>query len=307
MFNVPVVVVIFNRPELTQRLVEALESVKPGIIYLISDGPRIGIAGEEEKVAVSREIFETLPWDCKVVTSFASKNMGCMERITSGLDWVFEQVDRAVILEDDCIPSQSFFWFCEELLERYETDERVLSISGARLAPVFNMSADYCFSRYAFCWGWATWGRAWAKFDKDMASYSEIRNTKFIRTLLGGRRQELYWRWIFDSVIRGGINSWAYRWTFTHWVNGGLSAIPRVNLISNRGAGLAATNTKVKTEWLESHAASLCFPLRASNDVSRDATFDTWIEDNVFSKSPLVRLKWCIAWVKRRIRIPVKN
>ena len=142
MFNVPVVVIIFNRPELARRLAEALESVKPGIIYLISDGPRVGVAGEEEKVAASREIFETLPWDCKVVTCFASKNMGCMERITSGLDWVFGQVDRAVILEDDCIPSQSFFWFCEELLERYETDERVLSISGARLAPEFNTYVD---------------------------------------------------------------------------------------------------------------------------------------------------------------------
>ena len=274
MFNVPVVVVIFNRPELALRLVEALELVKPGIIYLISDGPRAGVAGEEEKVAASRELFETLPWDCNVVTNFASTNMGCMERITSGLDWVFGQVDRAVILEDDCIPGPSFFGFCEELLERYETEEQVLSISGARLAPVFDMSADYSFSRYAFCWGWATWGRAWAKFDKDMGSYSEIRETRFLQTLLGGRRQAFYWRCIFDNVIQGKIDSWAYRWTYTHWVNGAVSAIPRVNLISNRGIGLTATNTKEKSEWLENHAASLSFPLRASNDVSRDMRFD---------------------------------
>ena len=198
MFSVPVVVVIFNRPELTRRLVEALEAAKPATIYLISDGPRVGVAGEQEKVTASREIFESLPWDCKVYTRFAPTNMGCMERITSGLDWVFGEVDRAVILEDDCIPSQSFFLFCEELLERYEKDERVLSISGARLAPENNSSVDYCFSRYAFCWGWATWDRGWEKFDKNMSSYREIRKTKFIRTLLGGWRQEFYWKRILD-------------------------------------------------------------------------------------------------------------
>lgn len=302
MFNIPVVVIIFNRPELAQRLVEALESVRPGVIYVISDGPRAGVVGEEEKVRASREIFESLPWNCNVVTNYASENLGCMERITTGLDWVFGEVDRAVILEDDCIPSQSFFQFCEELLERYEKDERVLSISGARLAPEVNTHVDYCFSRYAFCWGWATWARGWAKFDKKMASYDEIRNTEFLRALLGGRRQELYWRRILDSVMRGRIDSWAYRWTFAHWINGGLSVVPRVNLISNRGAGSAATNTKEMTEWLGSHAASLSFPLRAMDGVNRDEDFDSWIEDNVFSKSPMVRLKWCFDWIKRKIR-----
>lgn len=302
MFKVPVVVIIFNRPELARRLVDAMGLIRPTEIYLISDGPRNGVVGEQEKVQSSREIFNSLSWDCKVATNFAPENMGCMERIASGLDWVFGKVDRAIILEDDCIPSRSFFLYCEELLDLYQSDDRVLSISGTRLAPEIDMRSDYCFSKYAFCWGWATWGRAWKKFDKGMAAYEGIRDTNFLREKLGGRRQEIYWRYVLDKVMRGAIDSWAYRWTFAHWLNDGLSAVPRVNLVSNRGVGVTATNTTEKTQWLETEAGSLRFPLQTLNEVSPDAFFDGWVEDNVFSKSLWIRINWSTNWLKTRVR-----
>ena len=301
MFNVPIVVVIFNRPQCAKQLMDALNSLQPTNIYVVSDAPRDDVAGEKAKVLASRSFFENIPWPCQVQYDYASRNMGTMDRISSGLDWVFSNVRQAIILEDDCIPNLEFFQFCEVLLERYAEDERVLSISGTRLAPEQSSPIDYQFSRYAFCWGWATWARAWSKFDCDMLSYAKTRKTKFLRSHFGGFRQAIYWRWLLDRVVDGRIGSWAYKWTFAHWFNNGLAIVPRVNLVSNEGFGEDATNTKTKSRWLSMDVKMLSFPLREPLKVVPDSEADQWIEDHVFSKSVRSRISWAITWCKTRV------
>jgi len=300
MFQVPVVVIIFNRPYLAKRLVQELALVQPSSIYVISDGPRANVPEDLRKVHAARQIFETLPWPCRIHKNYAEKNLGCMLRVSSGLDWVFESEESAIILEDDCIPSESFFEFCREGLARYRDESQVMSISGTRLCPTgIGENNSYSFSKYCVSWGWATWADAWACYDKDLKQYERIRRSGLMSKILGGMRQALYWRVILRRVARGDINSWAYRWNVTHWIWNGLSMIPTTNLVLNVGVGNDATHTKEQNDFLMRPALELQFPMIHPDSITCDNELDEWIEDNVYSKSPSVRVKWAVKKVKR--------
>ena len=132
----------------------------------MGDGPRAKRVGETEKVAATRAIIERVDWDCEVLTNFSDENLGCRRRVSSGIDWIFEQADEAIVLEDDCVPSSSFYRFCVELLAFYEGNPGVMHVSGSNFQYGRRRGrASYYFSRYAHCWGWATWGRAWQRFS----------------------------------------------------------------------------------------------------------------------------------------------
>lgn len=152
---------IFNRPDVTKKAFNEIRKVQPDILLVVSDGPSHHKQGEAEKCLETRAIIDQVDWDCKVLTNYSDVNLGCAKRILSGLDWIFGNFERAIILEDDCLPDPSFFPFCEELLERYKNDDRVMSISGQNSQfGRSRTSYSYYFSRYAHCWGWATWRRA---------------------------------------------------------------------------------------------------------------------------------------------------
>ena len=130
-FSVPVVLLVFNRPEPVKQLLAALRQVKPSIIYVVSDGPRGGNDRDRQKNTKVKQIIETdIDWECTVIRDYSDINLGVEKRISSGLTKVFEQEERAIILEDDCIPSESFFKYCEVLLDKYQTESSVMSIGG---------------------------------------------------------------------------------------------------------------------------------------------------------------------------------
>lgn len=299
MYDIPVVVVVFNRPDCARQLADALQRVKPRKLYVISDGPRDDRPDDIERVNASRAVFEGLSWDCTVERNYSTGNLGCMARVSSGLDWVFSKVSRAVILEDDCIPDESFFRFCEAALVFYSDNERVMSVSGTRLAPSTPESPDVVFSHYAYCWGWATWANRWQKFCGEFDEDATGLKLSFLRQKLGGIRAALYWKWLLGNVHNGRIDSWAYKWTYSHWVCNGLSAVPRVNLIANVGAGADATNTTADSRWLRRATEPMEFPVRCPRQVVRAKEFDRWVEDHVFSKSFNERLRWFFSQKKR--------
>lgn len=295
MFNVPVVIIIFNRPDITRELLSCLKKIKPRNMFIVSDAARYHVEDEDLKVQETRQIAENIEWECKVRKNYADENMGCMRRVSTGLDWVFENVDRAIILEDDCIPSGDFFTFCEDILERYAEDERVMSISGTRLSPVMNsQDTSYTFSKYSICWGWATWKRAWNLYDGELTKYKSVKNSKYLKQYLGGTRPGIYWGYILDRVYKGDINSWAYRWMFSHWVNNGLSVVCSRNLVTNIGCGNDATHTKDDNMFLARKSCHLDKPFKYLETVMCDYNMDEWIEDNFYSKSLIGRAKWMI-------------
>lgn len=288
----PVVLIIFRRPDKTLQLLEKIRQVKPSKLFVICDAPRPEKPDEYEKCEKSRSIIDTVDWDCEVIKNYAETNLGSFRRIPSGLDWVFKQVEEAIILEDDCLPDVTFFQFCEELLEYYKNDQRIMAISGDNFQLGKQRTQDsYYFSRYTHSWGWATWKRAWKHFDMEMNAWPEVRDKQLLRSILDNDRDVKYWTSILQDTYDSKIQAWDYRWTFTTWLQNGLTILPNVNLISNIGFGEGATHTvSTKNPFINLPTQSMSFPLQHPSFVIRDSVADKFTQDSVFNATVKNRL-----------------
>ena len=240
----PVAFLLFNRPETTAQVFAEIRRARPQKLLVVADGPRIDRPGEAEKCRAARAIIDTVDWPCEVLKNYSDENLGCKVRVSGGLDWVFEHVEEAIILEDDCLPHPTFFLFCQELLEKYKDDQRVMQISGSNFQDGKNRSdGSYYFSRYAHIWGWASWRRAWAHYDVAMNTFPEFKAQDQIRNILPDKSAQQEWLKNFQAVFSGKIDTWDVQWTYTVWSQNGLTIIPNVNMISNIGFGAEATHT----------------------------------------------------------------
>lgn len=273
MLNTPVVFIIFNRPDVTARVFETIAAVKPRQLFVIADGPRGDF--EIQKCKDTRAIIDQVDWDCDLRTNFSTKNLGCKKRISSGLSWVFEQVDEAIILEDDCLPSQSFFPFCEQLLEVYQQDERVMMISGNNYLPdSCKVDYSYYFSRDPQIWGWATWKRAWQKYDARLNLWQEAKSQGWIEDVYNSPLEYAFWQHRYDKAFSGKVDSWAHFWAFTCLAQNGLVIRPEKNLVSNIGFGPEATHTRRDNILSNYPKDEIDFPLRHPKAFLRNAQFD---------------------------------
>ncbi|MDZ8108096.1 MAG: glycosyltransferase family 2 protein [Nostoc sp. DedQUE12a] len=285
----PVAFIIFKRPDTTEKVFEAIRQAKPQKLFVIADGPRTNRPGEVEKCEATRAIIKRVDWDCELITNYSDINLGCSKRISSGINWVFEQVEEAIILEDDCVPNPTFFPFCEELLDKYRYDSRVASISGQNVQfGRKRTNYSYYFSRYNHCWGWATWRRAWQDFDIYMKKWPEIQTGGFLNDILLDPKAVDYWnrklQWVYENPL-GTV--WSYQWTFASWIQNRLGIISNLNLISNIGFNPDSTNINfnqksphdnIPTEALE-------FPLKHPPFVFRDIQADNFTQSTLFQET----------------------
>lgn len=242
----PVAFLIFNRPELTQTVFAAIRQAKPQKLLVVADGPRF--PEEIEKCRKTREIINRIDWECEVLTNFSEINLGCKQRVSSGLDWVFSEVEEAIILEDDCLPKPSFFNFCQTLLEYYKCDERIMHISGDNFQNGRQRNNfSYYFSKYSHVWGWASWRRAWKYYDVGMQTWSDLKKMDMINLTCESIYEQRYWNNIFENVFNGVVDTWDYQWLYACWSQSGLSILPNSNLVSNLGFGSDATHTTSKS------------------------------------------------------------
>lgn len=295
-FTTPIVLMIYNRPGVTQQVFNEIRKVRPGKLLVIADGPRLGRQGDIEKCAATRQIIEQVDWDCQILKNYADGNLGCRQRVASGLDWVFSMVEEAIILEDDCLPHPTFFSFCEELLERYRDDQRIMTISGNNFQYGQQRTPySYYFSRYAHVWGWATWRRSWETYQVDMKLWPEVRTGQWLFDILGSRRVNVnhgqchfdimgsmkaieYWYKIFDATYGGRIDTWDYQLIFACWLQNGLHILPNVNLVSNIGFGADATHTKTVRKCANLPVEAVGFPLQHPPFMIRDAAADDYTQ-----------------------------
>lgn len=290
MTSTPVVFIIFNRPDTTKRVFAEIAKARPPKLLVIADGPRADHPDDAEKCAAVRAIIDGVDWDCEVLTNYSDVNLGCKRRVSSGLDWVFDTVEEAIVLEDDCLPHPTFFRFCEEMLEKYRDDERIAMISGDNFQFGRKRTGySYYFSRYTHIWGWASWRRAWDNYDVDMKIWPEIREGRWLEDLLGAKKSVWYWKYIFKNVYNGKIDSWAYQWTFSCWIQSALTVLPNVNLVSNIGFGMKAVHTKVSNEFAEMETEAMRFPISHPNYILRDSAADSITENKTFSGQPFIR------------------
>jgi len=239
--STPVAFIIFNRPDTTAQVFEAIRQAEAPQLLVIADGPRPDRLDDVEKCAAARSVIDQIDWDCEVLTNYADTNLGCGRRVSSGLDWVFETVKEAIILEDDCVPHVTFFRFCEELLERYRDDERVMMITGTNVLPKLDIRESYIFSRYFNVWGWATWRRAWRKYDSNLTDWERLKTQKQVAYFYPQSYMVKHVTTMFDLAYHNRIDTWDIQWFYSCVFNNGLCVVPRVNLISN--IGLVGTHT----------------------------------------------------------------
>lgn len=281
----PVLVLAFNRPDTTTRVLQAVQAAQPARLYLAVDGPRSERPEDARRVRQVQELAAELAPHCDVRTLFRDRNLGCKLAVSQAITWFFSEVEAGIILEDDCVAHPSFFPYAAELLERFRDDERVAMISGDNFQQGRRRTDySYYFSRYAHIWGWATWRRAWQLYDHSMACWPELRAGGWLMDILGEREAADYWTRVFDETHGERNTSWAYRWMFAAWRHSSLTILPQVNLVSNIGFGEQATHTVAHDASIAAlRLEEMRFPLRHPSYVIRDARADAWSQANLFS------------------------
>jgi hypothetical protein len=291
----PVLFLVFNRPNPTRRVFEAIRFARPPKLYVAADGPRAGRSGEKALCDQVRDIVGLVDWPCEVKTLLREHNLGCKYGVSNGISWFFEHESEGIIIEDDVLPIPTFFSYCDELLERYRNDGRVGMIAGCNLGSnYFQADTSYLFSYYCNIWGWATWRRVWRHYDVTMSQWPVWRDGTGLAKIAGGKTFVLgHWRRVLDSVYEGNINTWDYQWLFTCWRLGALAILPAVSQVSNLGFGGDATHTTAAAPAFvtESIVRPLEWPLIHPNSISPELRLDRIIGSKIYGINARSRFK----------------
>ena len=286
----PVLLVIYRRPDLTRRVFDAIAKARPARLFVAADGP--AAPADREACALTRAVVERVDWECEVLRDFSDHNLGLDRRLISALDWVFASEESAIVLEDDCLPGASFFPFCSSLLNHYRDDARVVHISGECYRNPREANGSYFFSKYPLVWGWATWRRAWSRFDPRLAGWPGFESQADTHELFDSRDEREYWLSTFarcyEDALAGRSSSWDYAWYFA-CMSHGLSIHPAVNLVSNIGYGPLASHTREPSTLADRPVETLEEHLRRPPSVVRDRQADIDTFDHRFPGALLRR------------------
>jgi len=290
LFDAPVLFIGFNRPDITQIVFSEIRKIKPKKLYFAVDGPRKNVEGDIEKCTKTRDIINSIDWDCELKTLFRAENLGCKVAVSSAIDWFFNNEEEGVILEDDCLPDQSFFLFCKELLAKYRNNDRIMMISGNNLQ--FGRKRDrysYYFSNYGHIWGWASWRRAWKLYDVNMKLWPEVKSNKLLYNIFPEEKIASCWSRILDSVFKGEIDTWDHQLNLAIWAHNCLAIIPNENLVSNIGFGQEGTHAKDARYILNNlKTRNIKFPLKHPLHIASNRKADRFIEKIITRINPTI-------------------
>jgi hypothetical protein len=280
--TVAVLLIAWRRPHTTRQVIDALRRYAPTRLYVACDGANPSRPEEAEKVAATRQLIDAeVDWPCQVQRRYSEENLGCSLGPSLAIDWFFENENEGIILEDDCVPHLEFFSFCEDLLQRYRNDERIWCISGCNLQDGnWRGDGSYYFSRYAHCWGWASWRSRWSSFDRNLLLWPKVVSDYSLSSVLTDPVECSYWAEIFWRTYLESSQQtwWDYQWFFACLMNSGLTALPNRNLISNIGFGADATHT---TDGRRTHiAADGLGPLVHPSFILSDEVADRYTFEN---------------------------
>lgn len=289
----PVAFIIFNRPDTTRQVFNVIREVKPETLIVIADGPRHYKEGEVKKCEETRKIIESVDWECNLIKNYSDVNLGCKKRLSSGIDWVFNQFEEAIFLEDDCMPHISFFQYCQELLEYYRYDEKIMNIAGINLQFGKNNNGySYYFSQFVHIWGWASWRRAWQHYDPEMKKWPEVRDQVLLDKYFNNKRAKKFWYSEFEKTFSGEIDTWDYQWVLACWLSNGLNIIPNVNLVSNIGFGREGVHTGDRLNEVSNiPVKEINLPLVHPPKIDRNIEADNFTQDHHYSLSIPYRIK----------------
>lgn len=303
MIKAPVLFLIFNRIDVTRVSFNAIKAARPPRMYIASDGARSHVVGEQRLVDDVRQfVLSNIDWNCDVKTLFRQDNLGCRRAVSEAIGWFFTQEERGIVLEDDCVATKTFFTFCDELLEKYATDQRVWHIGGtSALSPTLE-GQSYYFSKYSHIWGWASWRRAWMHYDVDMAKYSRVEVEDIVSDVTSDRRIRQIWKKNFDRAARKLVDTWDYQWYYCIWRNAGLSILPIINLVVNIGFAPDATHTRDPNNPLARLQCGEIPIVLHPERVARHKRLDDLNARRLFCPPFPLRVRAFLATIGRRIR-----
>lgn len=293
-----ILLLFFNRLDTTFATLEQIAKVQPRKLYLAADGGRN--EKEQEQIATIRtNVLRHITWECEIHTRFLERNLGCKIAVSSAISWFFSHEEQGIILEDDCLPTLSFFRFCDELLERYAKQENIFMISGwsaldfakntsvNTLSPKAQLQEDYFFSKYPHIWGWASWDRAWQKYQLEFsdfeAEFSLLDNFCSVR-------ERRYWYKIFKAYSQGKIDTWDYPFVHSIWKHKGLCIYPKNNMIANIGFNRSdATHTTGESKFATMPSYDIVFPLKHPSNIQINKQLDATNFEIIFDIPPLYK------------------
>ncbi|MDR0972315.1 MAG: nucleotide-diphospho-sugar transferase [Bacteroidales bacterium] len=286
MYNTPILFLVFNRFETTQRVFEQIKKQKPKYLFIAQDGPRENKKEDKQKCEKVRSLFNEIDWDCEVKTLFQEKNLGCKYAVSSAISWFFENVEMGVILEDDCLPNDDFFSFCEQLLIRYKDEEKIKIISGENLQNgIQRGDASYYFSKYPHIWGWATWRRTWKEYDFLLETIDTKKFIKILNKTFNSFWERMVWLDKFILQKNNLINSWDYQLCFSIWAKDGVNILPNKNLVENIGLSLEATHTKKLNQELFFIPTHTILPLVFNDKIEINKKADEYTFRLIYKKN----------------------
>ena len=243
-FSVPILLIVFNRPEKTKKILKILEKLQPKYLFISADGPRENNKNDIILCEEVKQIISKINWDCELKTKFSKENLSLKKNVIQSINWFFNNVEQGIVLEDDCLPSLNFFDFCEKLLKKYQYEEKIMQINGFNGGLVYENinDASYFFSKLNTTWGWASWKRAWLKFDNNFDGYENFKNKleDYYENSDIARWMKIY----FDKSISNKDNIWSTNWSYTILKNDGLCISSMKNLVENIGFDNSATSGK---------------------------------------------------------------
>ncbi|MCA9487688.1 MAG: hypothetical protein KC516_01865 [Nanoarchaeota archaeon] len=271
----PVLFLVFNRLDTTKKVFEEIKKARPRVLFIAADGPRN--ESERKKTDQVRDyILKNVDWNCRLKTLFRERNLGCKIAVSSAIDWFFNNVERGIILEDDCLPQQSFFKYCEEILEKFKDNEKIMHIAGTNVEGISEIPESYFFSRHFNVWGWASWKRAWEKYDVNIKIWPKVRKERLIRKYSRNYLDYLENVRGLNNLYKGKLDTWDYQWAFTCIINNGFAVHPRKNQITNIGFTEQGTHTNKSDKRKILKSYPLEFPLEDNSLINNSKRYEEY-------------------------------
>ena len=280
MFDVPILLIVFNRPQTTEKIFERIRQLKPQKLFVAADAPRPHKDQDEFLCQKVRQLATNVDWDCEVKTLFQPQNLGCGKAPAQAISWFFSHVEEGIILEDDCLADITFFRYCAEMLEKFRHDPRIFMVSGTNYVQNWHQDTQsYHFSFYGSCWAWATWRRAWQFFDYQIPLWANPQTAHLIAHQVAHQAYfELYLRPVYQKTFQNpdAVSWWDYQWSFVRYLQSGLAVVPSQNLVKNIGFEADATHTNAASPdpFVNLPTYSLGFPLQHNPCIVADRLYE---------------------------------
>ena len=282
--------IIFNKIEETKQVFNAIRKQKPLRLFIAADGPRPSKESETERCQQVRQwVLDSIDWKCDVKLLFRDKNVGCGRGPSEAITWFFSHVDEGIILEDDCLPNETFFTFCKQLLDTYRDNKEVSIISGNNFQKIqpTTINSDYYFSVFPSSNGWATWKRSWEGFDYHLSSWPKINKRKLKHFLFRENEYSQWWLDYFSWLYKNRPDDmWDFQFHYLCMIRNQLAIIPGVNLVKNIGYGPDATHSQNPDSYFANVMThELAVPFRHPVGISRNYDADLFIQRMLFGRA----------------------